>query len=54
MRFPASDTFIVPQAAIALLREVKGRGITIVIIEHVMRALMALSDRVLIMNQGKY
>ena len=31
----------------------KDRGITIVLIEHVMRALMALSDRVLIMNQGK-
>lgn len=38
---------------IELLRAVKARGITIVLIEHVMRALMALSDRVLIMNQGK-
>ena len=36
-----------------LLSKVKDRGITIVLIEHVMRALMALSDRVLIMNQGK-
>ncbi len=36
-----------------LLAKVKERGITIVLIEHVMRALMALSDRVLIMNQGK-
>jgi len=36
-----------------LLTKVKARGITIVLIEHVMRALMALSDRVLIMNQGK-
>ena len=38
---------------IALLTSIRGRGITIVLIEHVMRALMALSDRVLIMNQGK-
>ncbi len=38
---------------VALLRQVKERGITIVLIEHVMRALMALSDRVLIMNQGR-
>jgi ABC-type branched-subunit amino acid transport system ATPase component len=38
---------------VALLRSVKERGITIVLIEHVMRALMALSDRVLIMNQGR-
>lgn len=36
-----------------LLTSVKARGVTIVLIEHVMRALMALSDRVLIMNQGK-
>lgn len=38
---------------IALLTSIRERGITIVLIEHVMRALMALSDRVLIMNQGK-
>lgn len=38
---------------VGLLRGVKERGITIVLIEHVMRALMALSDRVLIMNQGR-
>jgi branched-chain amino acid transport system ATP-binding protein len=38
---------------IGLLTEIKRRDVTIVLIEHVMRALMALSDRVLIMNQGK-
>ncbi|BDX29517.1 ABC transporter ATP-binding protein [Mycobacterium antarcticum] len=36
-----------------LLTNVRERGVTIVLIEHVMRALMALSDRVLIMNQGR-
>lgn len=35
-----------------LLARIKRRGVTIVLIEHVMRALMALSDRVLILNQG--
>lgn len=38
---------------IALLTSIRNRGVTIVLIEHVMRALMSLSDRVLIMNQGK-
>jgi branched-chain amino acid transport system ATP-binding protein len=37
----------------ALLRKIKERGVTLVLIEHVMRALMNLSDRVLIMNHGK-
>ncbi|CAA9341419.1 MAG: Branched-chain amino acid transport ATP-binding protein LivG [uncultured Nocardioidaceae bacterium] len=36
-----------------LLRRVRERAITIVLIEHVMRALMDLSDRVLIMNHGR-
>jgi branched-chain amino acid transport system ATP-binding protein len=38
---------------IVLLTSIRERGVTIVLIEHVMRALMTLSDRVLIMNQGK-
>lgn len=38
---------------LVLLRTVRDRGVTIVLIEHVMRALMALADRVLIMNQGR-
>ncbi len=41
------DTFM------AMIRSTRDRGVTIVLIEHVMRALMALSDRVLIMNHGK-
>lgn len=41
-------------ALLALLERInEDRGITIVLIEHVMRALMTLSDRVLIMDQGK-
>jgi branched-chain amino acid transport system ATP-binding protein len=38
---------------IILIRAANRRGITIVLIEHVMSALIALSGRVLIMNQGK-
>ncbi|MUL81031.1 MULTISPECIES: ABC transporter ATP-binding protein [unclassified Mycolicibacterium] len=38
---------------ITLLTTIKDRAVTIVLIEHVMRALMTLSDRVLIMNQGQ-
>lgn len=40
-------------AVIDLINSIKATGVTIVMIEHVMRALMQLSDRVLIMNQGK-
>ncbi len=40
-------------ALLVLLHRVNEAGITLVIIEHVMRALMALSDRVLIMDQGR-
>jgi branched-chain amino acid transport system ATP-binding protein len=37
---------------IRLLREVNRRGITILLIEHVMRGLMALSKRVVVLNYG--
>ena len=36
-----------------LVDKIKKSGVTIILIEHVMRALMAISDRVLIMNHGK-
>jgi branched-chain amino acid transport system permease protein len=38
---------------ISLLRKVSEQGITLVIIEHVMRAVMALSDRVVVLNHGE-
>jgi len=38
---------------IALMQRLKGQGITIVFIEHVMRFLMTVADRALIMHQGK-
>jgi ABC-type branched-subunit amino acid transport system ATPase component len=39
--------------AVALVRRIASRGVTIVMIEHVMRAVMALSDRVLVLNNGQ-
>ena len=39
--------------AVALVRAIRARNITIVMIEHVMRAVMDLSDRVLVLNYGR-
>jgi len=41
------------QQALALVRRLRDRAITIVMIEHVMRAVMNLSDRVLVLNYGR-
>ncbi len=38
---------------IALLREVRKRGVTLVVVEHVMEAVMKLSDRVIVLNSGR-
>ncbi|HSW19841.1 MAG TPA: branched-chain amino acid ABC transporter ATP-binding protein/permease [Ramlibacter sp.] len=39
--------------AIALIRKIRERGSTIVFVEHVMRAVIALADRVAVFNHGK-
>ncbi len=36
-----------------VIREIRERGVTIVLVEHVMRAVMRLSDRVVVLNNGK-
>jgi branched-chain amino acid transport system ATP-binding protein len=41
------------RSIIALLREVRKRGVTLVIVEHVMEAVMQLSDRVIVLTSGK-
>jgi branched-chain amino acid transport system ATP-binding protein len=41
------------ERAVHLVRQIKARGVTIVMIEHVMRAVMALSDRVMVLNYGR-
>ena len=38
---------------IELIRKVRARGITIVVVEHVMEAVMELSDRVIVLNSGR-
>lgn len=38
---------------IALLRRVSQTGVTLVLIEHVMRAVMSLSDRIVVINYGR-
>jgi branched-chain amino acid transport system ATP-binding protein len=38
---------------IGLLKEVNHRGVTILLIEHVMRGMMALSKRVVVLNYGQ-
>lgn len=39
--------------AITLVRQIRSRGTTIVFVEHLMRAVVQLSDRVAVMNQGE-
>jgi branched-chain amino acid transport system permease protein len=39
--------------AIALIRKIRDQGATIVFVEHVMHAVMALADRVAVLNYGK-
>ncbi|VWX61168.1 Amino acid/amide ABC transporter membrane protein 2, HAAT family /amino acid/amide ABC transporter ATP-binding protein 1, HAAT family [Burkholderiales bacterium 8X] len=39
--------------AVALIRRIRDQGATIVFVEHVMRAVMALCDRIVIFNRGE-
>ena len=38
---------------IELIRKVRERGITIIVVEHVMEAVMELSDWVIVLNSGR-
>jgi branched-chain amino acid transport system ATP-binding protein len=38
---------------IGLIRRIHGRGVTLLIIEHVMQAIMALSDRLVVLHHGE-
>src|SRR5207302_4085482 len=40
------------QEAIALVRRIHAKGITIVIVEHIMEVILTLAERVLVFNQG--
>ncbi|MDM0025347.1 branched-chain amino acid ABC transporter ATP-binding protein/permease [Variovorax saccharolyticus] len=39
--------------AVALIRRIRDQGSTIVFVEHVMRAVMALTDRIVVLNHGE-
>ncbi len=39
--------------AVALVRRIRDQGATVVFVEHVMRAVMALTDRVVVFDQGQ-
>ncbi|HYA03026.1 MAG TPA: ABC transporter ATP-binding protein, partial [Syntrophobacteria bacterium] len=41
------------EEALPIIRHLRDSGVTIFIIEHVMAALMSVSDRVLVMDQGR-
>jgi branched-chain amino acid transport system ATP-binding protein len=40
-------------AFIKLISDIRAKGISIIIIEHVMRVIMNISDRIYVLNQGK-
>jgi len=41
------------ETMMALIMEVRRRGVTIFMIEHIMKAVMGLSDRILVLNFGE-
>jgi len=41
------------QQAIQLVRRIHARGVTLVIVEHIMEVILTLAQRVLVFNQGK-
>jgi branched-chain amino acid transport system ATP-binding protein len=41
------------QPSLALIRSLRDDGVTILVVEHVMKAIMAVSDEVLVMHEGR-
>ncbi len=41
------------ESSVAMIRRIHDRGITIVIVEHVMRVVMSLSHRIVVLDQGR-
>jgi branched-chain amino acid transport system ATP-binding protein len=41
------------QRVVQLIRQIRERGLSIIVIEHVMHALMTLSDRVMVLDHGR-
>ncbi|MFZ7110620.1 MAG: ABC transporter ATP-binding protein [Desulfatiglandales bacterium] len=38
--------------AISLVKEIRDRGVTVIMIEHVMRAIMSICDRIIVLHHG--
>jgi branched-chain amino acid transport system ATP-binding protein len=49
----AGLTVVELRAMIELIRKVRSSGVTVVVVEHVMEAVMELSDRVVVLNSGR-
>jgi branched-chain amino acid transport system ATP-binding protein len=41
------------QEAVELLRRINAQGITLIVVEHVMEAIMTISDRIVVLDYGK-
>ena len=41
------------ETSVAMVRRINERGITILFIEHVMKAVVKLCDRIVVLNEGK-
>ena len=39
--------------AVAMIQRIREQGTTVVLVEHVMRVVTALSDRLVVLNQGR-
>ncbi len=39
--------------AIELIRRIRDQGITVLVVEHIMQAIMSLSDRVMVLAEGR-
>jgi branched-chain amino acid transport system ATP-binding protein len=49
----AGLTVVELREMIELIRKVRAKGVTVVVVEHVMEAVMQLSDRVIVLNSGR-
>ncbi len=39
--------------SVEMIRRIHARGITLIVVEHVVREVMALSDRIVVLDQGE-
>jgi branched-chain amino acid transport system ATP-binding protein len=49
----AGLTSIEIEQAVELIREINASGVTVLVVEHIMKAIKGVSDRILVMHQGR-